>query len=102
MKTVNHLQMLRDAFQEFVPEGRILSFTEIDGNRSYAVICGKHPEAGMIPVQVSLTDMMDDWYHKFIEAFDSCLDCQKLELRKAAKLFRLDAARSKWPEGAEL
>jgi len=70
--------------------------------RTYWVECALH--GGRIPVKIvdPLGLAVSEIKEKIQEAFDRCDGCIEKNLRVAARLFKAEAAKSRWPEGAEL
>jgi hypothetical protein len=74
-------------------------FNPTDTNTGW-VECAFHKEN--IPIELPFFDDWSSIAQKVDEAFDRCTGCADIMLRKAARLFKKEAAKSRWPEGAEL
>lgn len=93
--------MLRHVFSK---RGRIVvnvpSALNPYDSRAGWVECRIHKER--MPIEFPPLGEFHELALKIEEAFDRCNGCIDLALQKAAKLFKAEAAKSRWPEGAEL
>jgi len=87
-------------FTRFVKRGKVVHMLPCSSDPigGWAVECGKHPEAGLIPVFVDIMEGQSRFWDKVNESFDSCPGCKDLEAREIKKEFK----ETRWPEGAEL